>query len=798
MQNNLQESLISGEGAEGQVPAENRIVGGEEGLPTYSTIRISIDEETKVLVRKTLLDLYEHKKLRCDDNADGGIREFHGGEEPGDDDKKLAIATISQDYESVVETIQRKIHPDLEWFDEETKFTEDEDGEEGNSSCPEAKVSVNDVLQQLMAIRGNDSTSYKPIVPSLCEPFAPVTFKRGMQRNLCMINITMYNEDKEEMVNTLGGIFEGVEFIRELADQKSASPHSAGGLVFGRTLLPDDMADQFMINIIADGRSKFNTSTSKEWLTEEGIYDDSVIKTGRGMDCPPENRRDETVQCHVFEGQYQSSMQVLLAIKEHNKGKQDSQLWFFNKFCDHYMPETVLLVDVGTRPCRTSIFRLLRAMADHSEFAGVCGEIGVEKEAVSMFPWFTTNAPFLSDGPLVTAAQIFEYRSANFIDKALESFFGYISVLPGAFSGYKFAALKDDKGSGHTPLDEYFKEVHFNADQAELIRKVSEAVDQCCSNKKFLEDVRKDPTKFGLSGDDGDAFGELLDALRGGDGSDSAAAKVEAAAAATGGSPRKKKTNARISSVFGQFAKAARRRVQYKKTMKSKRVHEILLKSPHFCELQPAFISLWGERAQIYQPYHDVATVSHAQRTIGEKQLMLADVFEKNMYLAEDRVLCFELVAKGHLLHYCKDAVAQTDVPKSLCGDGPNLIKQRRRWYNGSFFATGYGLLRTPKQLLLQSSHSQARKILFTIQFVYNCLQYFSAFLMPSLFFLGLQMTLMLTFPNSIIGNFVTYVALCSCNHPTLCVASLQSPHLACRVAFLVCFSLFAGWCLAW
>jgi chitin synthase len=57
---------------------------------------------------------------------------------------------------------------------------------------------------------------------------------------------------------------------------------------------------------------------------------------------------------------------MLLAIKEHNKGKQDSQLWFFNKFCDHYQPKTVLLVDVGTRPCRTSIFRLLRAMADHT------------------------------------------------------------------------------------------------------------------------------------------------------------------------------------------------------------------------------------------------------------------------------------------------------------------------------------------------------------------------------------------------------------------------------------------------
>jgi hypothetical protein len=275
-----------------------------------------------------------------------------------------------------------------------------------------------------------------------------------------------------------------------------------------------------------------------------------------------------------------------------------------------------------------------------TEFAGVCGEIGVEKEAVSMFPWFTDkSAPFFSDGPLVTAAQIFEYRSANFIDKALESFFGYISVLPGAFSGYKYAALQDAKGSGHTPLDEYFKEVQFNADQSELIRKVAEAVDQCCSNKRFLEAVSKDPARFDLSRSEGDAFTELLGAMSSGDSGagNAAAAGAEAAAAgaeAGGRGAAKKalaKTNARISSVFGQFAKAARRRVQYKLTLKSKQVHEIVLKSAHFCELQAAFDSLWGSRQEMYNSYHDVKNISNAQREIGGSTLHLSDVFEKNM-----------------------------------------------------------------------------------------------------------------------------------------------------------------------
>ncbi|KAN0087810.1 hypothetical protein V8E55_006431 [Tylopilus felleus] len=55
------------------------------------------------------------------------------------------------------------------------------------------------------------------------------------------------------------------------------------------------------------------------------------------------------------------------------------------------------------------------------------------------------------------------------------------------------------------------------------------------------------------------------------------------------------------------------------------------------------------------------------------------------MYLAEDRILCWELVSKRHaswILHYVKSAYAVTDAPDGV----PELISQRRRWLNGSFF----------------------------------------------------------------------------------------------------------------
>jgi chitin synthase len=57
------------------------------------------------------------------------------------------------------------------------------------------------------------------------------------------------------------------------------------------------------------------------------------------------------------------------------------------------------------------------------------------------------------------------------------------------------------------------------------------------------------------------------------------------------------------------------------------------------------------------------------------------------MYLAEDRIMCLELLVKrncAYKLAYIPGAKAITDPPKDIT----TLIKQRRRWINGSTFAT--------------------------------------------------------------------------------------------------------------
>ena len=94
-----------------------------------------------------------------------------------------------------------------------------------------------------------------------------------------------------------------------------------------------------------------------------------------------------------------------------------------------------------------------------------------------------------------------------------------------------------------------------------------------------------------------------------------------------------------------------------------------------------------------------------------------AGIFTANMYLAEDRILCFELVAKrkaAWVLQYVKSSNAETDVPDTMA----ELILQRRRWLNGSFFAAVYALAHAFD--IWRSNHSLLRKLMFHIEFFYQ------------------------------------------------------------------------------
>ena len=87
------------------------------------------------------------------------------------------------------------------------------------------------------------------------------------------------------------------------------------------------------------------------------------------------------------------------------------------------------------------------------------------------------------------------------------------------------------------------------------------------------------------------------------------------------------------------------------------------------------------------------------------------------MFLAEDRILCFELVAKAgskwHLT-YVKSSKGETDVPEGA----PEFIGQRRRWLNGSFFAAIHSTFKF--HYIYRSSHTVMRKFWIHVELVYQ------------------------------------------------------------------------------
>lgn len=251
-----------------------------------------------------------------------------------------------------------------------------------------------------------------------------------------VIGITMYNEDEYAFARTMHSVMKN---IAHLCTRNKSS-------CWGK-----ESWKKVQVVIIADGRSKVNENVL-QLLTATGCYQGNLAR-------PYVNNKK--VNAHIFEYTTQISIdenlkfkgdekslapvQVMFCLKEKNLKKINSHRWLFNAFCPILDPNVVVLLDVGTKPDNQSIYNLWKAFDRDSNVAGAAGEI----KAIKGRGWVNLTNPLV-------ALQNFEYKMSNILDKPLESLFGYISVLPGALSAYRYIALKDhDDGTG--PLALYFR-----------------------------------------------------------------------------------------------------------------------------------------------------------------------------------------------------------------------------------------------------------------------------------------------------------------------------------------------------
>ncbi|KAJ5115105.1 Chitin synthase [Penicillium alfredii] len=249
------------------------------------------------------------------------------------------------------------------------------------------------------------------------------------------IAVTMYNEDDFLFARTMSGVFKNIEHMCSRTSSKT----------WGK-----DAWKKIVVCVISDGRAKINPRT-RAVLAGLGVYQDGIAK---------QQVNGKDVTAHIYEYTTQVGMelkgnqvhlkprsgppvQMIFCLKEKNQKKINSHRWFFQAFGRVLDPNICVLLDAGTKPGKDSIYQLWKAFDVEPMCGGACGEIKV----------------MLSHGkkllnPLV-AGQNFEYKLSNILDKPLESSFGFITVLPGAFSAYRYVALQNDK-NGQGPLERYF------------------------------------------------------------------------------------------------------------------------------------------------------------------------------------------------------------------------------------------------------------------------------------------------------------------------------------------------------
>ena len=238
----------------------------------------------------------------------------------------------------------------------------------------------------------------------------------GNQMTNCqvLIVVAMYNESAKQFTDTMQGINENLAYF-----EKAGIP-----------------SDQIAVVVIIDGIEPFMKVLKNDpdffgdYFDERTVLDafdaPSLDKcTYDGLD----PKIDEFAHCfsqyRTF-GRCSIPLQVIFCVKHFNRRKLNTHLWFFGGFCNEIQPLYVILLDVGTKPLAGSLFYMYEAMVLDNDLAGCCGEI---------------RPMSVKCGNLVVPAQTVEYKFSHMFDKALESVIGFITVLPGAFSAYRWDAL---------------------------------------------------------------------------------------------------------------------------------------------------------------------------------------------------------------------------------------------------------------------------------------------------------------------------------------------------------------------
>lgn len=167
-------------------------------------------------------------------------------------------------------------------------------------------------------------------------------------------------------------------------------------------------------------------------------------------------------------------MNIFYNVKMTNNGKLSSHMWFFQGFCKLFNPEYCTILECGTRPSQKGLFNFFRALESDKNLGGVCGYLGGKDYSLTVvktkqlpfkFDYDPTDNVIMKFIPVsmnyimlflnfmisliesifsLQKAQQFEHSWDNIYEKSYQSLFGFLPVLPSAWSAYRWDALAED------------------------------------------------------------------------------------------------------------------------------------------------------------------------------------------------------------------------------------------------------------------------------------------------------------------------------------------------------------------